>query len=274
MSRIRCSQCGQEGHNRRNRECPVNVQQRSSPTSVAVPASEEERHLNIENLNTTPVLINPRANRYHTYFNRATHNFEILVNLMNTRQQQNMSVSGFILGCVAIVQLICNDMCRALEHDNVPAIHASIHSGFFQQLEHQVQTLNEMIRTLNSSATVRVFVYLTDTGRFKMTLVETAERRKRTSAYFKEISLVVDLTIEEGAPGCECPICFDEMPAQDAIYTNCKHSYCGTCLKGLATSIKDKTEKPCCSMCRTDITHLTFGKREVFQGVSQHFKNL
>jgi len=271
MSRIRCSQCGQEGHNRRNRECPVNVQQRASPTSVAVP---EPEILNIENLDTTPVLINPQINLYHTNFNRATHNFDVLVNLMNTRQQQNMPPSHFILGCIATVQLICDDMCRALEHDNVHVIHASIHSGFFQQLEHQVQTLNEMIRTLSS---VRVFVYLTDTGRFKITLVDTSNNRtrtRRTSSYLKEISLVVDLTIEENAPGCQCPICFDEMTAKDAIYTNCKHSYCGDCLKGLATSIKDKTEKPCCSMCRTDITHLTFGKREVFQGISEHFKSL
>ena len=273
MSRIRCSQCGQEGHNRRNRECPVNVQRRASPTSVAAPAPEILNHLNIENINTTPLpIINPRV-IYHTYFNQATHNFGVLVNFMNNRQQQNMNPSHFVLGCVAIIKLICDDMCLALDHNDTPARYTFLHSGLFQQLEAQVQSLNELIRTSNSNASVRVFVYLTDTGRFKMRLVETSQR-KRTSAYLKEISLVVDLTIEETAPGCQCTICFDEMTAKDAIYTNCKHSYCGNCLKGLATSIKDKTEKPCCSMCRTDITHLTFGKREVYQGISEHFKSL
>jgi hypothetical protein len=96
---------------------------------------------------------------------------------------------------------------------------------------------------------------------------------KRTSEYLKEITLTMKEE-EETSKAVGCPVCFDEISSKDAIYTNCNHPYCSSCIKDFATSIKDKTNKPCCSLCRTEITRLTFEKEEILQEVCEHLKNL
>jgi hypothetical protein len=97
---------------------------------------------------------------------------------------------------------------------------------------------------------------------------------KRTSAYFKEISLIQDLTIEKDAPECDCPLCFDSVPVTDVLNTNCNHSFCVTCVKGFATVNKDKTKKPDCPMCRTDITEFKVGNQQVFADIQNHILKL
>ncbi len=97
---------------------------------------------------------------------------------------------------------------------------------------------------------------------------------KRTSAYFKEIVLAQDLTIAEDAPACDCPLCFDAVPATDVLVTNCKHSFCVICVKGFATVNKDKTKKPDCPMCRTDLTEFKVGNQQVYNEISEHILNL
>jgi hypothetical protein len=97
---------------------------------------------------------------------------------------------------------------------------------------------------------------------------------KRGSAYFKEISLMQDLTIAEDSHACDCTICFDEIPATDAVVTNCNHSFCGTCIKGFATANKDKTKTPDCPMCRTSLTEFKIGNQQVHNDIQEHILNL
>jgi hypothetical protein len=270
MSRNRCSQCGQEGHNRRNRGCRVNLEQAQAqaqahilipepnPTVISIPEPEPESVLNL----------------FHTYSKRATDNFATLVKFMNNHQQylqEGMTAVNFLLSCITIIHLICDDMSLALDHNNTPARYRALTATLFHQLETKIQTLNEMIETCNPRATIRVFLYLTETGRFKINLVNIDEK-KRTSAYLREISLV--LTDADPDSNCECPLCFDPLPSSDAVFTGCNHPYCAPCFKTLATSIKDKTVRPTCSLCRAEITQLSFGKVEICNEISQHFYNL
>ena len=64
-----------------------------------------------------------------------------------------------------------------------------------------------------------------------------------------------------------CPICFDELTMEtDAAMTQCEHIYCSPCIetffKHLASS--QSIKEPCCAMCRTDITQITFNKYSTF----------
>ena len=274
MSRNRCSQCGEEGHNRRNRGCRMNLEQAQAQAQAQ---SEAEVEAEAEAPILTPESESesePVVNLFHTYSKRATDNFAGLVKFMNNREQyrqEGLTAGNFLLGCITIVRLICDDMSLAVDHDDAVLTHIVSNSEFFYQLENQVQIINEMIQTLNPISMIRVLVSLTETGRFKMKVLDTAEK-KRTSAYWKEISLVLrDVNPDSN---CECPLCFDQLPSQEVISTGCNHTYCGTCVKNLATSIKDKTVKPSCSLCRAEITQLSFGKVEFRDEISEHFYNL
>ena len=45
----------------------------------------------------------------------------------------------------------------------------------------------------------------------------------------------------------ECPVCFDEMEADDIKFSNCGHKYCESCLARLDT----------CAICRKPIKQTT-----------------
>lgn len=108
----------------------------------------------------------------------------------------------------------------------------------------------------------------------KLILQETLLLRvtqKRTSEYFKSVSLILDLT--EGASQ-ECPLCYDQIEAECVLKTNCKHAYCAGCIKNMATSIKDKTVKPSCPLCREIITEINFGDHRILEDCRAHLVSL
>jgi hypothetical protein len=96
--------------------------------------------------------------------------------------------------------------------------------------------------------------------------------RKHTSDYLKEVSLVLDLSACEDQTECECPLCYDQIFNKDALHTNCSHSYCITCVKNMATSIKDKTIQPSCPLCRTTITELKTSTATILNDYRSHLE--
>jgi hypothetical protein len=96
----------------------------------------------------------------------------------------------------------------------------------------------------------------------------------RTSVYFKDISLVHDINNTDTTTSCDCPLCFEPITATDSIVTNCKHSFCGSCINGYANAIKHNTKKPNCPMCRADITTFTIGNQTVYEKTREHIANL
>ena len=281
MSRIHCSACGEQGHNRRNRRCRVNRARRAEAVATEAVATEPTTPVN------PPPLIEVRANRSFSLLRTVLNNLNELTETVRQYQQAEQTLSGqplttFIFGCIAKTDTICKTMSRfLLEYNDIGTVAPQ---QLFTQLEEQVQLINGFIQR-DARSSVRILVSFVE-QRFLMTMTDIASYPypsavtgvatrvplvKRTSAYLKEISLTQVVTEDSH---CECPICFDEMPSEDAVFTGCKHPYCVTCIKGLATSIKDNTKKPCCSLCRTEITQLSFGKVEIRNEISQHFYNL
>ena len=96
---------------------------------------------------------------------------------------------------------------------------------------------------------------------------------KHTSDYLKEMTMVNDLTLSEVAT-CDCPLCYDTVLVKDALQTNCSHSYCVECVKNFSTSIKDKTTSPACPCCRTTITEITTGNSAILVDLRTHLLRL
>ena len=297
MSRIHCSACGEQGHNRRNRMCRVSLnQERRFDTPDPTTNNPVNNPVNIRTFfgGNVPVthaptpLVNVRANHSLSLLRIVLNGLNVLTETVRQYQQAGQALSGeplttFLFSCIAKIDTICKTMSRLLlEYNDIGAIAPQ---QLFTQLEEQVQIVNGFIQQ-HGRSTVRILVSFVE-QRLVMTLTDLASARapgslvKRTFAYLKEISLtlrdkVQDLSIADDSinSSCECPICFDQITSEDAVFTGCNHPYCAPCFKGFATSIKNNTNKPCCSLCRTEITQLSFGKAEICNEISQHFYNL
>ncbi len=183
--------------------------------------------------------------------------------------------TDYVFAIICKSHEVCNKLNLALQSD-LPETPLISREPLFDYFTEQIEAFNIILGTLFQSP-FRIVIANQD-GHFTHNLVNTepATRtsEKKTSEYLKEMSFVQDLTIEENAPGCDCPLCFDEVSAVNVVVTNCNHSFCGTCIKGYANANKDKTKKPNCPMCRTDLTELKIGNQQMYNDINQHILNL
>ena len=66
----------------------------------------------------------------------------------------------------------------------------------------------------------------------------------------------------------ECPICYETLYQSEFITLNCKHEFCGDCLRQLLQSCNPHVD-PSCAICRACIKSFEFEDRKVFDKV-QH----
>jgi hypothetical protein len=235
--------------------------------------------MNIERRTVQNEALEPMT-RGFTHLNRGLEHLELLRYHIDAYSEQSGYVlSQYLLTSIGIVDVICRELTTALRYDNTQALPVIQIDPLLSQLVAQVTRLNHIIQASNSGS-VMVGIALTDRV-FQFSLIESAPTRPvmtpvvlRGSAYLKQVALVQDLTVSKEAPSCECPLCLEETKAVDTILTNCKHGFCGTCIKSLATSIKDSTKKPCCPMCRQEITELTARTFEAYNEMEQHISSL
>lgn len=257
----RCSQCGQEGHNKRNRMCLVNMERELANVAIT-PSSRATR---------------ARVGQCRYYFNRAADIISALSQYIEYYQIQSTIPDDFAMTAFDNINAFCEKINVALQYDIVdrPLIRPAL---LFQYLSTHVELINTILDTIAQSP-FRVVVYLQ--GReFSVCLVNispaanTHHNVKRSSAYLKEISLVQDLAVPDNVDGCDCPLCFEEISATDAIVAQCKHSFCAPCIKGYSFAIKDSTKKPNCPMCRADITQFKIGNVEIYEDIREHLLKL
>jgi len=81
-----------------------------------------------------------------------------------------------------------------------------------------------------------------------------------------------DNPVEIADAQVECPICYNSIPCQDMITTNCSHQFCQGCITktfDMAKAAIDNNtltfnpRKIKCAMCRTVTTKLTFNNQEI-----------
>ena len=285
MSRRRttCSQCGQEGHNRRNLSCPINVRLREF-------AWEEERAVESERLRQAIVV-----RLAHVEAERLRHEEEDAVRLraatafefLSSRHpaievqvflqaidglvaQYDRRVIGrhtFIVQVLDIMKFVCCSIRYMVDNE---LERRDVIASFVLR----IACINHALWCMNPHEYVEMVYEPTRSWVSFRIIPSIPDNRqpKLSSAYWKECSLVKDSSI--GEEEIQCPLCFDQVSGPDVIRTNCKHSYCGCCIKQLASSSRNKTQKPTCPMCRTDITELTVGNDRAYTEISTHFTTL
>ena len=251
-----CSQCGQTGHNRLNRRCLVNIQ-RSINNAPAV----------------QPWIVPHYTSRAsHGNRERLSDAIKLLADLSQYIDNPHLAATPDTYMYVSLLKVMafCSKINQALQFDSATPLILS--ANIFDYFSTKIASFNARMNT----PSVRVVVSLDDNV-FSWTAVYNTPNTysvKRTSEYFKELSLVHDTNIPTDTTGCDCPLCFDAVPATNVLITNCNHSFCGTCIKGYTQANKDKTKKPNCPMCRTDLTELKVGSQQVYEDIQNHILNL
>jgi len=179
------------------------------------------------------------------------------------------NTADYMFGVIRKAAEFCTKINLALDNEwlEIPQI---LPEPLFAYFETQINAFNTLLELIVVTP-IRLTVSFQN-RKFGWTL--SNPNIKRTSAYLKELSFVQDLTVAEDAPDCDCPLCFDPIKANEIIITNCNHAFCGTCVKGFANAIKDKTKKPECHMCRATITGLKVGSHQIHAEISEHLLNL
>ena len=263
MSRSRCSRCGQEGHNRRNRNCPLSSNQMPEINQSATPPSTPPSRSQM-----TPEL-QARMSLLNHRMKTARKDLDILAHYIYCHNE----VSGFeyAVGVIARAYSFCVKINLAIDIDDVETQLIN-HAHLFAYVSALINVFNGILRNSFGS---ECRLELSLQGRhFHSEMVYPKPIIRMTSAYLKEVSLIHDLTVDEDAPSCDCPLCFDSFAATNVLVTNCKHSFCITCVKGFVDAIKDKTVKPSCPMCRTDITEFKIGNQQIHAEINEHILNL
>jgi hypothetical protein len=262
MSNITCSLCRCQGHNRRNHRCPVNMYTTLSPDDPMRATTRTTIGLLCE----------------------VVKNITILDVTLDEPPAPTEPLLNKSLKCFVMVNIICQKLTETLRMDatlEVPIINSDL---LLVKIRGQVHRLNTMLQT-QLQTEYQVVITLTrtlvtanlhypDGGPFPSFHIHRPNTLKRTSAYLKEMSVAIDLTVENTDELKTCTICMDDLAVSDTVTTNCNHAYCSTCIKTLSTHIKDNTSKPTCSMCRGQLIELRVCNSDIYTDVTQHIEAL
>lgn len=233
MSVRRCSQCGQEGHNRRNMWCPVNVGLRAR--------ADRENQMLYRSSNS---LL-----RAEEELSSIVTMYEQVCNQYTARKMKN-----YVLFVGGRGPIVLQNIVTASSHYNINIL--------LDELRHHVQYCNDFIRSYGLPYEIQIS---DDLRRFELLASDPlpgVPRTQSTSDYWKAIQVVIDLTISQ-SEHIECPICYETISCQEALNTNCKHQFCVNCVTASATQNKYNTNQPTCFLCRQTITCFTVGQPEI-----------
>jgi len=265
-----CSQCHQVGHNKRNRDCPVNVTRREQEEEL-----QESMRQSLTDLT--------KADEANT----------MLTRLLN-RWLGFITIEDCVAACLVLVERACRHMRSALKHYNVDDLRVVIVEN--------IRSLNGVLQyhqSRNPSALYTLgVVYLCDNmiprycpSRNYMAiglsrpitdipqnvdsvreLMKPPPILKQSNNYLKVLAFEVQPDVSISC--CECPICYDSLEVSSVVQTSCGHDFCVACIKNLATSIKDKKTPPYCPMCRAVINELKTGNQDICTEMKTHLISL
>jgi hypothetical protein len=254
MSTRRCSQCLQRGHTSRNKNCPIKISER-------LYAEEQAGQTIVEQVTVNNELQGLDLARFHM-----NKNLNDIADVIHKYTYAVIGIRQFMSQVVPMVSR-ASDSITAVMTCGVDV------SDMFTSLRGLVVTINCIIHRYARNQFNTMMVTLNERG-VSVRVTQPSPSVYKAPSPFQKVALVQDLTVEADGPSCECPICLDVVPANDTIYTNCSHGFCGTCIKRYATSIKNKTQNPSCPMCRAEITDLKIGNLQLYNEINNHITTL
>jgi hypothetical protein len=122
----------------------------------------------------------------------------------------------------------------------------------------------ELIETLNQFDEI-------ETERVRPTLMPLL-----TKHYLKNmsISLIYPDSDEQALIEYDCAICLEKHIHHICVESNCGHIMCSDCTQNYCKSIKDKTTKPTCPMCRCEFTQFIANDEYVLESLKNCINNL
>jgi hypothetical protein len=71
----------------------------------------------------------------------------------------------------------------------------------------------------------------------------------------------------------DCPICLNPHDSKEKLVSNCNHAVCKNCLTNYCDHLINNyvSKKPCCSLCRANITCITFTNVEYQKELSDKY---
>lgn len=330
MSRriIRCSQCGEIGHNRRNLNCIINLHNReisvARANEVAVATACYNRALGwlvqasrMLRMTRADVCRNIRA--FPLIEDAGVIDSPLLTDLVHV-----------IYTTLAYINRVCNvltDICEYAELDINSLVEAlkvqtDILNGIIMEYIHTIRITFPLFRVplhivqiihtplivsavtfsgLFYSSINGSFTYIRedDTGVSLRSISITQENVERLLTPFDirfpairvygsqprvnpprrcvsdlKALYIVNEPIQDSAVEASCPICFDTTIKGKLLHTNCSHSFCLDCLKNYTDSIKDRTCKPSCPYCRTELVGLKICDEDICRQFSSHIASM
>jgi hypothetical protein len=118
---------------------------------------------------------------------------------------------------------------------------------------HQILLPNEICHIDNMARMYNYERLLENSNTFEMfwpSLISAAINQDKMKVLPIKISLCEPCQVED-----TCGVCFDELPSEKMVKTGCGHTYCSTCIAGVAHQRGIKSFIPCPG-CRADIVEL------------------
>jgi hypothetical protein len=221
---IRCGRCGNEGHNKRNRMCPILV-------------ADDNRYRLVRRRRciVSGISLNHRMSVFEKIWN--------------------------------IDRVIRSEEYRGLLNINHEATNLNI-----------LKLLRELIQeyVLDYDGTDEYILnlprYLHNSARQEMRIQqEILSVPKLTKTVLKSIPVTIGVFEEESY---DCSICLNTCEKMSVAHTNCKHAFCLVCVCDYTSSIKEKTIKPNCPLCRTELSTLKVSCEEKKQVLETHLRTL
>jgi len=330
MSRriIRCSQCGEIGHNRRNINCVANQHRReisaARANEIAVATASYNRALGWL-VQTSRMLRMTRADVC-----RNIRAFPLIEDAGAIDSPPMTDLVQVIYTTLVYINRVCNvltDICEYTELDINTLVEAlkvqtDILNGIIIEYIHTIQITIPVFRVplhiVQIIHTPLVVSAVTFSGLFYSSINNTFMHIREYSAgvslrsiaitqenverlltpfdiqipslgfYWSQPRVnpprrcvldlkalyIVNEPVQDDAEEASCPICFDTTIKGKLLHTNCSHSFCLDCLKNYTDSIKDRTCKPNCPYCRTELVGLKICDENIYRQFSSHIASM
>jgi len=244
-----CSQCGIAGHNKRNKKCRINMNQKWFQTVVQEAESRADPDEKREYIRRSLVLVRREIETL-----RQSVNLEKLTSDFYFQQLEDARRAHILAQHTGPMEL-CIETYNALDCARASS---------------DIMYRNYMTTVKWSKSLAAISRKLLD---MYIILTELRSPIKTTASYLKEMSVVLEdahSSSAEKKEAYDCPLCYEGCCYKNVIQTNCGHSYCLDCMKNFATSIKDKTIEPACPLCRGTIQELKTRNGEILCEYARH----
>jgi hypothetical protein len=95
-----------------------------------------------------------------------------------------------------------------------------------------------------------------------------------SNRHINTICVVLNEKVIENGAQMECPVCYCDVDCKDFAETDCKHSYCKSCVSRNIVSFSEKQCCPSCPFCRRDIKMVSVQSQEILEELTHVFTNI